>query len=255
MARIDDPRALPVYRAAERITERVLRRNASVFTTRRLWTAALAAELCARLDRALAADGTFDQRWARVTHRASDETLLGAAELLYVHVLFAADLRPRTKRALVGAALDRMRAPVPLPPPLDEALGAGLAPTGVAFKTLRLSQLRVLAEAVRCWKELPAARRRDLLADAWALKDWLAGIPHGGGVAQREALLHLVHPEAFEPIVSPAMKRKIVAGFDEWVPAEVTDVDAALLSVRAALTARHGPSFTFFDDRVAADWR
>lgn len=246
----------PASVAAGRVVDRLFARNASLFGSGRLWTLPLADQLRRRVAGQVHGAGeTFDQRWWAALDRADDDTLLAAAELAYAHVLFASDLRAETKRKLVAGTLERRNVAARIPPVLDAALDAGIAPTGVAYKRLRLSQLRLLAEALVAWKSLPAGRRRTLLTDAWAFKAWLCGVPPSGGGPQREALLHLVHPDVFEPIVSPRIKRQIVTGFAGAVPAGVEDVDAALLAVRHALTDRHGAGFSFFDDAVAACWR
>lgn len=95
--------------------------------------------------------------------------------------------------------------------------------------------------------------RRAALEDPWTFEDWLWQLPPDGGQAQREVVLHLVHPEAFEPIVSRAVKRRIVEGFG--APASEGDVDRALHRLRAELTQVHGPGFSYIDPAVAATWR
>jgi len=165
-------------------------------------------------------------------------------------VLFAADLSPTTKRHLVQATLARSSSPPRVGAPLDAALDAGLAGTGVAFKRRRLSQLQLLVDAVRLWKTLRRPLREELLADGDGFRRWLAEVPCDGAAAQREALLHLVHPDAFEPIVSPRVKRRIVAAYaaersDD--SEEGADVDVALRGLRAALEPEHGPGFAFVD--------
>lgn len=242
MSRIPGPDAARVYSAAERFVDRALRRNGSVFSSRRRWAPDLLDDLGHRL--AVPSGGeTFAQRWASLLDGATDATVELAAEASYVHVLFAADLSPATKRQLVETTLARSSAPPRVPAALAEALDAGLAGTGVAFKTRRLSQLRLLVDAVQRWKTLKPRVREGLLGDADGFKAWLDEVPCHGAHAQREALLHLVHPEAFEPIVSPRVKQRIVAAYG----ADGPDVDTALRALRAALEPTHGPGFAFVD--------
>lgn len=242
MARIPGAEAARVYAAAERFVDRALRRNGSVFSSRRRWAPDVLDDLHLRLTDADAA-GTFAERWAHLLHGAPDATVELAAEACFVHVVFAADLSPTTKRRMVDTTLARSSGPPRVPARLDEALDAGLAGTGVAFKVRRLSQLRLLVDAVRCWKGLRRPVRDALLADADGFRTWLDEVPCDGAFAQREALLHLVHPEAYEPIVSPRVKRRIVAAY----AADEADVDAALRSLRAALEPAHGRGFAFVD--------
>ena len=44
-------------------------------------------------------------------------------------------------------------------------------------------------------------------------RQFVFALPPNSAFAQREALLHLVHPDTFEPIVSREMKREIVDCF------------------------------------------
>lgn len=221
---------------AGRFVDRALARNGSLLTGRRtLWTAAATTGLTTRLDRAARSAGeTFADRWRGVLRDADDATVLLAAELLTVHLWFPTDLRHRTKRDLVTATLDRMRQPVRLPSDVEAALAEGVAGSGIAYTRRRLSQLAFLARAVAAFKAGRPAERHAALDDPWAWKALLAGVPADGGQAQREVLLHLVHPDTFEPIVSTAVKQRIVDAHGDTVPADLSDVDAQLAAIRAA---------------------
>lgn len=242
MARVPGPEATRVYAAAERFVSRALRRNGSVFSSRRLWGPDVIDDLRARLA-VRGTDGGFDERWADVLHGAPDATVELAAEACYVHVLFASDLAPATKRRLVAGTLERSTDPPRVPPALDAALEGGLAGTGVAFKTRRLSQLRFLLDASRAWKQQRPGDRDTLLADPSAFRAFLDGVPCSGAGAQREILAHLVHPDAFEPIPSVRVKQRILNACAVQDP----DADAALHSLRSRLEADHGAGFAFVD--------
>ena len=75
-----------------------------------------------------------------------------------------------------------------------------------------------------------------------------------GAWGQREALLHIVFPDTFEPIVSLDMKKQIVAGFVK-APGEAENLDRRLAEIRAHLTARFGEAFTFYQADVRPLWR
>jgi len=261
MAHATEPTAAPVYAAADRFVARALRSGATLFQGAKVWTAPVLDDLHGRL-----ADGfgpaaeagereSFDQRWHRQLAGAPDQTLQLAGELLFVHVLFAADLTAKTKRGLVYGTLTRASTPATVPHHLDQALETGLARTGIAFKTRRRSQLCLLLDAVRSWRDLRAPSRRALLDDPWAFKEWLFELPHDGAHAQREVLLHLVHPATFEPIVSPTVKARIVEVFAEHVPADVSDVDEALIWIREALREDYGEGFWFTAPGLIERWR
>lgn len=247
--------AAPVAAAAARFVDRALGGGSLFRGLPRVWARPVLADLGGRLAGPPGAGGRpFAVTWAEQLEGAADGTRQLAAELLYVHLLAAADVSEGTKRRLVEGTLEGMDAPARIPADLDAAFAAGLAPTGVAFKLRRRSQLGFLLEAVRDWRAQPAAQRRALLADPVAFGVWLEALGCDGAQAQRAALASLVHPDAFEPILSERVKDRIVAVFDDLVPAGVTGRDAALRAIRRALEPGLGSGFSFHDPEVRARW-
>lgn len=257
MAPIPGTRYKPIYAAAAHFVAQALSMGGSLFSVgRAIWRPQVLADLHERhADAADAFGDGFAARWARRLDGASADSVQLAAEVFYVHLLFATDLSAKTKRRLVAETLARSPNPPVVPPALDAALDGGVAHTGVAFKLRRMSQLGLLIEAAHRWWQLPPPDRTAALNDPWAFKSWLYGVPHDGAQAQREALLHLVHPATFEPIISTRVKQRIVHALSCHVPAGVDDVDAALVGIRAALERRHGCGFQFIDPAIAPLWR
>lgn len=237
-----------VYAAAERFVDRALRRNGSLLGGRRRWAPEPLAALGEALDDELARPGAgegFAARWERVLDPLAPAVVELAAEVLVVHVLVPSDVAPATKHRLVAGTLARCFEPPRLTPVIADALDRGLVPCGMAYTRQRLSQLRLLAGAVLDWKAAPPARRRERLADPGAFTSWLAGVGTTGA-PQRAALCHLVHPDAFEPIVSLRVKRAAVACYPDQAGDE-PDLDRRLARIRAALEPEHGPGFAFAD--------
>lgn len=257
MTRIPGTQHDSTYAAAACFVEQALRSPGSLCSPgASIWRPDLLADLHARHVAATDAPGdNFTTRWNRRLRDASAETVQLAAEVCYVHVLFATDLSPKTKRQLIGEVLARSPDAPALPAALDAALDGGIARTGVAFKLRRLSQLGMLIAMGVAWWTLSPAQRDAALDDPWAFKAWLRTVPHEGAQAQREALLHLVHPATFEPIISVGVKQRIVHALSRHVPAGVEDLDAALAGIRAVLERRHGRGFQFIDPAVATQWR
>jgi 5-methylcytosine-specific restriction protein B len=244
------------YAAAVHFVKHGLASPSSMFSPDRpVWMTETLADLYERHMKAddIAGDG-FIERWMRRLEDAPAITVCLAAELAYIHVLFAADLAPKSKRRLVMETLGRSPDPPELPEALDAALNQGLAGTGVAFKLRRMSQLGLLITVAARWWQLPDLDRKTALHDPWAFKAWLGSVPHDGAYAQREALLHLVHPDVFEPIISPMVKQRIVASLSRYVPAGIDDVDAALVGIRTALERRYGHGFQFIDLQIPGLW-
>lgn len=245
-----------VYEAALAFRERGLRTTRSLFTrSKRLWTPDALDDLAARLG---AAGATFAERWETALADASPATVQLAAEVCYLHALFPSDLSPGTKRGLVQGTLARSARsvrPARVPTDLDAALDAGVAGTGVAFKARRASQLRLLVTSARACRQLPRAGREAILDEPFSFKAWLFECEHDGAHAQREALLHLLFPDTFEPIVSPRVKQRVVETFAGCVPDGTDDVDEALLAIRAELAGQQPAGFTFADPPLRRQWQ
>lgn len=251
MARVAGAEA--VYLAAVAFRERGLRTSRSVFTrSKRLWTREALDDLAVRLE---AAGDTFAERWETALAGALPAAVRLAAEVCYVHALFPSDLSPATKRGLVQGTLSRSATTPRVPADLDAALDVGVAGTGVAFKARRMSQLRLLVTCARACRRLPRGERDAVLDDPFSFKAWLFGCEHDGAHAQREALLHLLFPDTFEPIVSPRVKRRVVEAFAGCVPDGTDDVDEALLAIRRELAREHPAGFTFADPSLRQRWQ
>ena len=68
------------------------------------------------------------------------------------------------------------------------------------------------------------------------------------------AVLHLAHPDAFDPIVSADHKHWITTRFAD-VAGTSPDVDRRLLSIRDALTPEYGEGFDWYDWLVRLWWK
>jgi MoxR-like ATPase len=149
-----------------------------------------------------------------------------------------------------------MKEPVSIPPDLDEALDHGIASAGIAFNTFRPFQLAFILQFARAWKALPADRREAALGDAWSFKQALFAVALPlGSYTQREALLHLVHPDTFEPIVSRRYKEQIAAAFTDPAATDELDIDRRLAAARARLEAEKGRPIDWYEDDIAPRWR
>lgn len=245
------------YAAAERFVEAVLRHDDSLFTPGvALWTAANLDDLHARfVERPDESADAFLVKFQRQLAGAPDATIQLAAETLYVHFLIAY-MSGAAKRAVIEPVLGWMQEPVTIPADLDGALDHGLASPGTAFHTYRPFQLAFVIEFARAWKALPADRREAALRDPWAFKDELFAVPvPRGSYIQREALLHLVHPDTFESIVSRGHKEQIATAFGRPPTKDDPDVDRRLAQVRTQLEAEYGRPIDFYEDEIEGRWR
>jgi 5-methylcytosine-specific restriction enzyme B len=250
------PGAEGVYAAARRVVDAGLRTDGSNFTPgAAIWTLDQAEDLYRRfVQQPDTSSASFEQKLRRQLHAAPAATFQAMGELLFLHLLIAADIGGANKRGTIQTVLSWSPEPVAIPADLAAALDHGLAKTGVAFKTYRPYQLWYLIEFLRAWKPLEAAERSRLLEDPWAFKDFAFSVPIKSAYTQREALLHLVHPATFERIVSRDHKRKIVERLRDPADDE-PDVDRALARIRASLEDELGEGFDFYQPPVDARWQ
>ena len=134
------------------------------------------------------------------------------------------------------------------PSGLTAGLAPGLANPGMAFHTFRWAQVGLIIEFASHWRQLGSDERRRLLDDPWAFKDFVMDLHLQSAMLrdyqntpriQRQALLHLVHPDTFERIVNVDHKNKIAAAFEELVEDPATDVDRKLQQIRSTLERTH----------------
>jgi 5-methylcytosine-specific restriction enzyme B len=246
-----------VHSVARRIVRAGLELDDSLFTPgRAVWTAGNAEELYRRfVQRPLEGTGSFLDKLRRQLGGGTQEAIQLAAELVYLHLLVQRDVTGATKRRLVHAVLAIAPSPVKLPDDLDAALGPGLANGGVAMKTLRWRQLAWLVEFLRSWKALDPDERGRALADPWAFKQVAFAVPIGQAYSQRNALLHLVFPDTFEPILSRDHKAAIVHAFTDRIGEPSDDVDRNLLAIHRSLEAEHNWPGNFYREPVMGRWR
>jgi MoxR-like ATPase len=246
-----------VYEASDRWIDAALRHDDSLFTPgHAIWDPIVIADLYERFveNPDESKNKTFDQKFEEQLADAPPKTIQLAAELLYIHFLVADDMSGDHLRAAVGRVLSWSPSPVAMPDDLARALDLGVANTGVAYRTYRPNQLTFLLETVRHWKRLDPEEQGRLLADPWAFKEFLFAIPIHAAQAQREALLHLVHPETFESIVSQDVKKQIDRAFLSRATERSDDIDRRLLQIRDSLTEELGRSFGYWDNDVRPLW-
>ena len=177
------------------------------------------------------------------------------AELLYVHLLMASDIKGSTKRRNISTVLSWSESPSEIPLDLDAALDHGFAHAGMGFRSKRPTQISFLIEFTRDWVGLSRDRRDELLEDPWEFKAFVYGIPSAGSPeSQRNALLYLAHPDTFENIVSQYHKRHITEAFGELAPG-LADVDRALLAIRQQLDSEAGESVNFYEEPFVSRWQ
>ena len=151
---------------------------------------------------------------------------------------------------------------------IPDHLAVGLTPGIAASMALALGrpyQVGYILEFVEQWKTQTADALEERLVDPWAFKDFVAGLTlpsplfdgkSNAASSQREAILHLVHHNTFEGIVSAQQKFRIsrAEAFSPFLTEEIEDVDRRLERIRQGLEAQRREDFDFHDPNIKAMW-
>ena len=249
----------PIYPAAELFVARSLRGGSSFVTgVPNVWTQAPADDFYERFvvneKVGAAAEGGFAERLVAQLEGASTETVLLAADLACLSALPVSDMAYETKLKRLQTVLAAIQPSPGIDPVVLEAFETGIASYG-AGHTVVWKYMQYLADFARAWVLLGTEERDRYLEDPWEWKAFVVGRP-GGTAGQAAAMLHLVYPEVFEPIVSADARAAIVKSFAR-VPGveDEADVDRKLLLIRAALEPVLGTTFHFWSPAVQPVWK
>ena len=261
------PDAEQVYAAADRWVDSCLRHDDSLFTPgREVWSSNWLSELRTRfLDRPDERQGpTFMEKLQRQLGDAPPQVIQLMGEALYVYFLIVATKNSATELRRMEEVLSLSQESVEIPSELVDGLTPGLAGPGQAFHGRRPFQLAVIIEFAEQWKRLTSDDQELLLTNPYAFRDFLMALepesrlltefPDRGSL-QRHALLHLVHPDVFESIVSMEHKRLIVQAFSGLLDEPEEDLDRALAVIRAGLErGRESEWLSFYHEEFRGQW-
>ena len=254
-----------VYSAAEKWVDAALRNDDSLFTPGRpIWTARLLGEIHRRfLNRPDEGSGSFYDKLEKQLVGSLPDVYQLMGEVLYAHLLIVSTSNSANQQRRIETVLNWSPSPVQIPQELVAALTPGLVTPGQAFHTYRPFQVGLLIEFVEQWKGLAPEERAQRLSDPWTFKELVMGLQLRSRLLrnsqntpriQRQALLHLVHPDTFEAIVNPDHKTKIAETFEAYVADPSADVDRNLVQIRSALEAERGRDFGFYNDDIRPQW-
>ncbi|MDE0169249.1 MAG: AAA family ATPase [bacterium] len=244
MPKLKGSRYEPLYAAAQAWVEAALEGDGSLFTSgTEIWSRRRIDEIRRRfVEGADEGSDSFQTKLQRQLEGADDAVVELMAEMLYVHFLAVGErgMRSTTKRSRIEQVLTWSSRPVQLPHQLEAALH------GFDWYLSTRQQFRAIRFLIRFaerWKTQNSGQRQNLLRDPWQFKEMLWGVPVDSAYMQRNALLHLVHPDTFEPISMDQAKRRVAKSFSKYVSAPNDDVDRQLVQIRAALSPEYGPEF------------
>ena len=253
-SRRTDYQAGNIYAAADLWVERALKSDDSLFTPgKAVWTPKNIAELRQRWPDMIG--GGFMNRLRPRLDGSRAEVYQLVGEALYVHYLFVFDIQRKTKEDRINEALGWCGEKIEIPNDLATGLERGLASFGGGRAWIAV-YLDIIIELADQWKQQDAEEEERLLNDPWVFKDFVMGLP-GYYNAQRHALLHLVHPNTFETIVSDDRKAQIseAQAFVHYVSDGATDVDLRIYQIRQGLEKEKDKDFyDFYDEGILHMW-
>jgi MoxR-like ATPase len=247
-----------VYAAAELWVERALRASDSLFTPGTpIWQLDGLHRLRERfLDRPDEGEGGFEDKLREQLRGNPAEIYQLMAEVMYVHYLILSQSRMKgeTKRSKIDEVLS-WGAPIAA---LPEAVAEGLTPGIASIQSLnrhRPESVGFIIEFAEQWKETAPHEKKGRLDDPWAFKEFVVGLNFRSQLlhnsqrkpqAQLRAVLHLVHPDTFERILSDKERKQYLKEYAHLATSETTDEDRKLQQIRRALEPEHGPDFDFY---------
>jgi len=247
-----------MYPIAEQFVERCLRTDDSLFTPGvPIWSLEVVGDFKRRFADAEDGTGSFMEQFEGQLFGAPAATVQLAAEMLYVYLLpfVPSAIGPDKKRLLLEEVLHWHQDPVTLPGEVRDSLHAGLLRPGQNYSIARPRQLSWLTRFVASWKSLDPAARELALDDPWEFRRLVEGsaVAKDRADPMRRLLLHLVHPDTFEPIVAEDARRAIVKAFSTGAPS-TGDLDRDLLAVRSLVAAEYGDDFDYYRAPVQQLW-
>ena len=197
-------------------------------------------------------DKSFLEKWQGQLSEEPDDVCRIAADLLVLYHLINSGTKPETKSAEIHRLVSwRFLESPPELPAVEGAFGHGIADAGVYYKLHKNHMIEYFLAFAREGRQRTVdfndREHCQLLADE--LQTQITG-----GVAARNALLHLLFPDEYEAIVSNADKLAISKHFAQ-LAGDADDLDEQLAAIWAALAPQYGPGhFRFYDPPVKSQW-
>ena len=252
--------------AAEKWKHRCLLDGGSMFSEEQLWRRenfrGLQTYFVERPDEGI---GSFEEKLRRQLEPAPPEVRRLWAEITWAYYLIVSSVtrvkkldRIRTVWESSGAALPENHWA------LGDVLDGGVVNPGMAYAGHQWREFRFIITMMLDWCSRSAKERESLLNNPWDFATWVDGQKDGRRRQFRHALLFLLFPDVFEPILSIRHKKGIVKAFtDETGKSSdidrmsLIDLDRALAAVKGKLRDKHrrqGIHF-FYESPIRELWQ
>ena len=245
--------------AAEVWKEKCLIQGRSLFGEERLWTRSYFNEL----DRFFVkhpddGDGSFEEK----LHVQLKPTSSGAkrlfSEMIWVYWLVS-HLKADNKLGKIRQVYEWSGESLPTGHwALGESLEKGFVNVGQEYNKAWKGFVFIISLMLK-WTALSETEQSSLLVDSWEFAEWLDERSAEKSHQFRHALLFLLFPDDFEPIVSEGAKKRIVGALGQSREKQWNtriDLDKAVLAVRRRLEAEHrGQEIHFYDEPFKQMWQ
>lgn len=236
----------PIYDVTQRFVDRCLLGNRSLlWLDQVVWTQANVQEAKRRIvdQPIIGANLSFTEKLKLQMQGAPPELWMLVADIQFIYCLPSTSLTVQGKRAAIRWTIEQGGLASPdVPDNFWDALGRGFARTALRYhmKHAQFSLILRLADALKNHWHSHA-----LLGDHrqfyGLLNSLLAAIPNRIDQAwdMRNALLYMIFPEHYEPILSNADKRAIVSAYHSLLgQAQLGNDDEVIERIRTALSPR-----------------
>ena len=259
-----------ILAAAEHWRDRCLLGAESLFTERSLWTRENFEEL-RRLyvEHPIETSESFLTKLERQLEPGPEDVKCLWAEMAWMYRLIVSRsaVGAETKRQQIRGIWSWSGREFPEQHELlgEDVLGAGVVHVGTAYHTLMWKEYVFFVVAMLNWFSLGAHRQHAMSEDPWEFASWLDSTEFADNRMFRHALLFLIFPDQFEPIVSSGHKKQIGDSlrFPTDTVGEGVDLDKLLLEIRRRLEKRvldeevhfyRKPYVEFWDEEEANKW-
>ena len=236
-----------ILAAAEFWKDRCLLGERSLFTNRPLWIRPNFQELHSLfVENPDESKDSFLVKLQRQLSPGSPDAKCLWAEMAWVYLLIQdrKSMGPAKKRGRISEIWKWSERDFPEGHDLldDAMLGAGVVNPGAGYITLAWMEFRFFVIAMIAWFSLDRTERESLLGRSWDFASWLDATEFAAGRMFRHAILFLLFPDQFEPIVSNTGKRRIIRRLHQGESFDTSNqvaVDRALLAIRRRLEDKY----------------
>ena len=199
---------------------------------------------------------SFVENLALQLEGAPDAEVLLMAEMVAVQVLpIGWGMGHAKKTAKVQAILDLMHHPVSLPSIFDEAFAGGAFHPGPGMMSRVNHAITIIINLAASWRRLDSDEQERLLDDPRAWRDFVLSLDGDSFPTQRYALMYLVHPGFFGPLVSEDHRARIRDAFIGEIGGEFgDDADDDLRRIAIALQVKAGKPINFYEKPLRDRW-